>query len=66
MAHIPFKERPTCTINEACQATGFCRSRIYRDLGAGLIQSIQIEAPRFILVPSLLARLDPSSASEAT
>jgi hypothetical protein len=66
MAHIPFKERPTCTINEACQATGFCRSRVYRDLGAGLIQSIQIDGRRFILVPSLLARLDPSNASEAT
>ena len=66
MGHIPFKERPTFIINEACQATGFCRSRIYKDLGTGLIRSIQIDGRRFILVPSLLARLDPSNASEAT
>jgi hypothetical protein len=49
MADIPFRERIFCTINEAAQATGSGRSKIYE-----LIKAARIRTVRIVLVESLL------------
>jgi len=35
-SHIPFCERPTCSINEACRAVGFGRTKLYDLIDEGL------------------------------
>jgi|GraSoiStandDraft_50_1057286.scaffolds.fasta_scaffold1406705_2 excisionase family DNA binding protein len=54
MADIPFRERIFCTINEAAQATGSGRSKIYELIKAGRIRTIRIDGRTKILVESLL------------
>jgi excisionase family DNA binding protein len=51
---IPFRERIYCTINEAAQATGSGRSKIYELIKAGRIRTIRIDGRTKILVESLL------------
>lgn len=51
---IPFGERPTCTIAEACQATGLGRSKLYELISAGQIDTARIGRRRLVRVPSLL------------
>jgi len=54
MADIPLRERIFCTINEAAQATGSGRSKIYELIKAGRIRTIRIDGRTKILVESLL------------
>jgi excisionase family DNA binding protein len=54
MADVPFRERIFCTINEAAQATGSGRSKIYELIKAGRIRTIRIDGRTKILVESLL------------
>jgi excisionase family DNA binding protein len=51
---IPFGERPTCTIAEACEATGLGRSKLYELIGEGRIDTTTIGRRRLVRVPSLL------------
>jgi excisionase family DNA binding protein len=54
MADIPFRERIFCTINEAAQATGSGRSKIYELIKAERIRTVRIDGRTKILVESLL------------
>jgi excisionase family DNA binding protein len=54
MADIPFRERIFCTINEAAQATGSGRSKIYELIKAGRIRTVRIDGRTKICVKSLL------------
>jgi excisionase family DNA binding protein len=54
MADIPFRERIFCTINEAAQATGSGRSKIYELIKAARIRTVRIDGRTKILVESLL------------
>ena len=51
---IPFAERPTCTIAEACRATGLGRSKLYELIGAGHLDTARIGRRRLVRVSSLL------------
>jgi len=51
---IPFVERPTCTIAEACEATGLGRSKLYELIGEGQIDTTTVGRRRLVRVPSLL------------
>lgn len=51
---IPFEQRPTCTISEACEATGIGRSKLYELMGAGQLDTTWIGRRRLVRVPSLL------------
>ena len=62
MSNIPFAQRLACTIDEACQATGIGRTKLYEEISAGRIESVTIGKRRLVLVPSLLRLL----ASEGT
>jgi excisionase family DNA binding protein len=51
---IPFADRPTCSIAEACRAIGFGRTKLYELMDEGLVQTVKIGRRRLIRVPSLL------------
>ncbi len=52
-AAIPFAQRLTCTIDEACQATGIGRTKLYELIGAGYLDTTTIGRRRLVLVRSL-------------
>jgi excisionase family DNA binding protein len=54
MADIPFRERIFCTINEAAQATGSGRSKIYELIKAERIRTVRIDGRTKVVVASLL------------
>jgi excisionase family DNA binding protein len=63
MKSIPFRERLTCTVPEACDATGLGRSKIYEEIGAGRIQTAKIGKRTLIVVSSLLTLVEACTAS---
>jgi excisionase family DNA binding protein len=58
MADIPFREHIYCTINEACQATGSGRSKVYEWIRDQRIRTVRIDGRTKILVQSLLELAD--------
>jgi excisionase family DNA binding protein len=54
MADVPFRERIFCTINEAAQATGSGRSKIYELIKSGRIRTVRIDGRSKVVVASLL------------
>jgi len=58
---IPFAERLTCTIDEACQATGLGRTKLYELIGNERLRTTTIGRRRLVLVSSLLQLLQPES-----
>lgn len=55
---MPFAQRLTCTIDDACEVTGLGRTKLYELIGAGRIVTTTIGRRRLIVVRSLLALLD--------
>ena len=60
---IPFRERISCTIPEACAATGLGRSKIYEEIGAGRVQVRKFGTRTLIVVDSLVALIDPDAGN---
>jgi excisionase family DNA binding protein len=58
---IPFAARLSCTIDEACQATGIGRTKLYEEIGAGRIETANVGRRRLIVVRSLIRLIDPES-----
>jgi excisionase family DNA binding protein len=58
---IPFAQRLTCTIAEACQATGLGRTKLYELIGEGHLDTTTIGRRRLVLVSSLRALLSPGA-----
>lgn len=54
---LPFAERLSCTIDEACEATGLGRTKLYELIGAGQIVTTTIGRRRLVMVRSLIALL---------
>jgi excisionase family DNA binding protein len=54
MKSIPFRERFYCSINEACEAIGFGRSKLYDLIKNERIRTIRIDGRTKIVVASLL------------
>jgi excisionase family DNA binding protein len=59
---IPFADRVTCTVAEACDATGLGRTKIYDLIKAGALKTITVGRRRLVLVDSLLRLLGAMSA----
>ncbi|WP_445217989.1 helix-turn-helix domain-containing protein [Bradyrhizobium sp. Pa8] len=57
---IPFAERLTCTIDEACEATGLGRTKLYELIGAGQLDTRTVGRRRLVLVSSIRTLLDVS------
>ncbi|MGA9795718.1 MAG: helix-turn-helix domain-containing protein [Rhizomicrobium sp.] len=51
---VPFMERPTCTIKEACKAAGMGRTKFYKLINGGELKTISVGRRRLVQVPSLL------------
>lgn len=64
---IPFMQRPTCTIKEACKASGMGRTKFYELIKGGELKMISVGRRRLVQVPSLLKflRVDSPSKSAA-
>lgn len=52
---IPFAQRLTCTVAEACEATGLGRTKIYELIGNGRVTTTTIGRRRLVVVQSLLS-----------
>jgi excisionase family DNA binding protein len=52
---IPFAQRLTCTVAEACEATGLGRTKLYELIGDGRVTTTTVGRRRLVLVQSLLA-----------
>jgi len=60
---IPFRERLSCTIPEACAATGLGRTKLYEQIGAGRVQTRKFGTRTLIVVESLVALIDPGAVN---
>jgi hypothetical protein len=63
---IPFWQRPSCTVREACQATGLSRTTLYERMGTEELKSKTIGRRRLVNVPSLLALVGANTVTEKT
>lgn len=52
---VPFAQRLTCTVAEACEVTGLGRTKIYELIGNGRITTTTVGRRRLVIVQSLLA-----------
>lgn len=50
---MPFGDRLTCTISDACQATGISRAKMYLLLSSGSVSSTTVGRRRLVHVRSL-------------
>ena len=55
---IPFGQRLTCAISEACEVTGLGRTKLYELIGTGQLATTTVGRRRLVLVSSLQALLD--------
>jgi excisionase family DNA binding protein len=56
VADIPFRERITCSVNEAAKALGIGRSKTYELIAARRIRTVRPDGGRqLVVVESLLA-----------
>jgi excisionase family DNA binding protein len=51
---IPLRQRPTCSVSEACQAIGIGKTKLYELIGSGQLRTTTIGRRRLVLVDSLL------------
>jgi predicted DNA-binding transcriptional regulator AlpA len=63
-ANIPFRDRISCTIPEACAATGLGRTKIYEEISAGRVQTSKVGTRTLIIVESLVAMIDSNASSQ--
>ena len=54
MATIPFYQRVTCTVPDACAATGLGKTTIFEKIADGTLESSTVGRRRLISVASLL------------
>jgi len=53
MSSVPFKDRISCTVPEATEATGLGHTKLYELINDGKIESFKIGSRRLIKVESL-------------
>jgi hypothetical protein len=58
---VPFRERISCTIPEACAATGIGRSKLYEEITAGRVVTSKVGKRTLVLVHSLEKLVFPDS-----
>lgn len=54
-SRLPFAQRLTCTIAEACEVTGLGRTKIYELIGDGRVSTTTVGRRRLVIVQSLFA-----------
>jgi hypothetical protein len=63
---IPFRQRLSCTIPEACAATGLGRTKMYEEIGAGRIRTRKFGTRTLVVVDSLVALIGPDAENSGT
>lgn len=56
---VPFVQRLTCTVDEACTATGLGRTKLYELIGTGTLATTTVGRRRLVSVHSLQTLLEP-------
>ena len=59
---VPFVQKLTCTINEACEMTGLGRTKLYELIGDGHLATTTIGRRRLVVVRSLLSLLESNTS----
>ena len=59
---IPFAQRLTCTISEACEVTGLGRTKLYELIGDGHLATTTVGRRRLVVVRSLMALLESNTS----
>ncbi len=59
---IPFAQRLSCTIAEACEVTGLGRTKLYELIGDGHLATTTVGRRRLVLARSLLSLLEIQSS----
>lgn len=59
---IPFIQRLTCTISEACEVTGLGRTKLYEMIRDGHLATTTVGRRRLVVVRSLLLLLEPDTS----
>ena len=59
---IPFVQKLTCTINEACEVTGLGRTKLYELIGDGHLVTTTVGRRRLVVVRSLLSLLESNTS----
>jgi excisionase family DNA binding protein len=62
MNQIPFRDRVSCTVKEACAATGVGRTTLYKLINESRIAATKIGRRTVILIPTLLTEIESSCA----
>jgi excisionase family DNA binding protein len=65
MQTVPFSERTSCTILEACSATGLSRSKLYEEIAAGRIKTAKVGGRSLVVVASLLSLITLRKTNQA-
>jgi excisionase family DNA binding protein len=60
---IPFAQRFTCTINEACEVTGLGRTKLYELIGDRHLATTTVGRRRLVVVRSLLSLLEAKTSA---
>jgi excisionase family DNA binding protein len=60
---IPFFQRLTCTIDEACEATSLGRTKVYELIGDGRLATTTIGRRRLVIVSGLLSLLEANKST---
>jgi excisionase family DNA binding protein len=55
---IPFSQRLSCTIDEACEATSLGRTKLYELIAAGQLVTATVGRRRLVIVRGLLSLLE--------
>lgn len=55
---VPFRERLSCTVDEACIVTGLGRTKLYELMGSGQLVTTTVGRRRLVIVQSLLELVD--------
>ena len=59
---VPFVQKLTCTINEACEVTGLGRTKLYELIGDGHLATTTVGRRRLVVVRSLLSLLESNTS----
>ena len=60
---IPFSQRLSCTIDEACEATSLGRTKVYELIGDGRLATTTIGRRRLVIVRELLSLLEANKST---
>ena len=60
---MPFAQRLTCTIDDACEVTGLGRTKLYELIGAGQLATTTVGRRRLVIVRGLLSLLEVNKSA---